>query len=187
MSYSQSIITEGGRGLDEWCAHQNDSTSPTLQLHWTCVRLRVPRTARTGENAVPLPICRLSPSFSYLHVYADGKLRHSAESGLKMVNKKGRARSTNFSCPFSPPSLCSPRGLGWVRFRISVDWDHFRDFLSKYINPCSPDPIPSNVSEAKIVRTQVRYGFAQLAWAVFFPPTELNLCEKLKPLSSQGR
>ena len=115
------------------------------------------------ELAKMLYLCRLSPSFSYLHVYADGKLRHSAESGLKMVNKKGRARSTNFSCPFSPPSLCSPRGLGWVRFRISVDWDHFRDFLSKYINPCSPDPIPSNVSEAKIVRTQVRYGFAQLA------------------------
>ena len=112
--------------------------------------------------SLSLYLC-LSPSFSYLHVYADGKLRHSAESGLKMVNKKGRARSTNFSCPFSPPSLCSPRGLGWVRFRISVDWDHFRDFLFKYINPCSPDPIPSNVSEAKIVRTQVRYGFAQLA------------------------
>ena len=37
------------------------------------------------------------------------------------------------------------------------------------------------------VRWRERYGFAQLARAVFFPPTELNWCEKWKPLSSQGR
>ena len=36
-----------------------------------------------------------------------GKLRDSAKSGLKMINKKGLARSTNFSLPFSSSSSSS--------------------------------------------------------------------------------
>ena len=47
----------------------------------------------TSEECLCLSLS-FPPSFSYLHVYADGKLRHSAESGLKMENKKAAAQPT---------------------------------------------------------------------------------------------
>ena len=73
---------------------------------WLCMQSSHTMLAASFFGAKkPFPCRRHSTSFSYLYVYADGKLRDSAKSGLKMINKKGLARSTNFSLPFSSSSL----------------------------------------------------------------------------------
>ena len=86
--------------VDKWKVDCS-STTPTTQSMSSHTML----AASFFGAKKPFPCRRHSTSFSYLYVYADGKLRDSAKSGLKMINKKGLARSTNFSLSFSSSSL----------------------------------------------------------------------------------
>ena len=87
---------------------------------WLCMQSSHTMLAASFFGAKkPFPCRHHSTSFSYLYVYADGKLRDSAKSGLKMINKKGLARSTNFSLPFSSSSSLPLFSPGTTRARPS--------------------------------------------------------------------